>query len=163
MEHIEKVKEMCRAADAEKAERLREIKNRKGGNRVFWINGADRWNHDSLEMLIDNARRSHQEEAKALQDQIDKCRTKTIKGNTYWYQWSPEKGDHIYRGKEDPRPPLKQKLKKLREAQQANLEKMRSCVVKKIDKHYVIDLVKYQEHVQKRLRSGMILVSEVLA
>lgn len=162
MEHIEKVKAMCQAADAEHAKKLSSIRG-KGArtDRVFWINGADRWNHDGLEMLIEDARRSAHDKIRAIEDQINSCNIKNIKGKPYWYQWID--GKHVYKGKEDPRPPLREQLKELHDAQKEKAERMRSCIIKKIDKHYVIDLVKYKEHVQARLGKGMILVSEVLA
>ena len=101
----------------------------------IWINGVD-----DLNCLVERAQNRIESELRALRNKINSFNYKTVKGQKYLYRW--EDGKHIYIGKNDPRPTMEKDIIKLGEKQKQIGETLRTCVLRTIDEHLIIDLNK---------------------
>lgn len=133
----------------------------KINNTTLWINGADKHNWQGLPNTIDTAEREYNQRIRALEARISSCNQKEIKGSKYWYEW--QDGQHKYRGKTDPRPPYEAQVQQLQDELKKKIEPMKSCIIKTVGKHLVIDVSLYREHVSKKTIGDQVNIGEVLA
>lgn len=129
-------------------------------NLGIWVRGADPHHFEGLEHAIRNTQRSFDREMRELKTRIQQHHVKTIKGQEYIY--SKYNGETRYHGKHDPRPELQERLDKLEDGLKDKEKAMRSCVIKKIGDHYVIDLETFKKEI-KGTNADIIKLGEVLS
>jgi hypothetical protein len=130
-------------------------------DRALWINGAGGELIDgSLESFIRAKRQVLRREISALEEKASRYHTKTIKGNTYWY--FVEAGKWKFSGKEDPRPEIMRQAKEIESRIKPLEERMRSCIIKRLDQHLVIDLGLFKKNVCRDVPERIVPVSRIL-
>jgi hypothetical protein len=130
-------------------------------DRALWIDGAGGELIDgSLESFIRAKRQVLRREISALEEKASRYHTKTIKGNTYWY--FVESGSWKFSGKEDPRSAIMKQIIEIKAKIKPMEERMRSCVIKRLDRHLVIDLGLFKKHVCRDVPGRIVPVSRIL-
>ena len=133
--------------------------NKKINNLGLWIKGADRHNFEGLEHAIDAVSRDYDSQVRELRTRVQQHHIKTIKGQDYIY--SKYNGETHYHGKNDPRPELEERAHLLELEAAEKVADMRSCVIKQIGDHYVVNLEQFKKHI-KGSRADLVKLSEVL-
>jgi len=134
-------------------------------NKMIWVNGNQPgWGRDSLQGYIYQAKSDFDDRIRNLQDQVNSFSVKTNSGRKYWYQWV---GRWKYVGavdkNKDPAAGLKKDIESLRAERKNVSESIRSCIIKPLGKHLLIDTAIFKTHVDKRLPDNIIKLEDVIA
>lgn len=130
-----------------------------GTERALWINGAGGELIDnSLEYYVCQKRNALRRDISVLRQKASRYHTKKIKNNVYWY--FVENGKWKFVGKEDPRPDIMRQVAEIETRIKPLEERMRSCIIKKIGRHLVVDLSIVKKEIPAA-RAEIIPVSEV--
>lgn len=140
--------------------------NKKINPLAIWVDGnGHSYGSDTLKGRIYEAESDLDSEIRSLQDQLHSFSKKPRRGREYWYQWI--NGAWKYVGavdaKHDPRTGIESRIGALRQDKRVSRDLIKSCVIKELGKHLLIDMEKFRAHVDKRLPGNIILVKDVIS
>lgn len=135
-------------------------------NLAIWVDGnGHSYGPDTLQGRVYVRESNITDDIKELERQFHSFSKKKRRGREYWYQW--DNGSWKYVGpvdaRHDPREDIETRIEARREHRQRTKELMKSCVIKELGNHLLIDIEKYREHVDKKLPGNIILVKDVVS
>lgn len=135
-------------------------------SRAIWIEGNSRdWGEDTLKDRISTMESNIEREIRELRDQVNSFSQKERRGGKkYWYRWSNGSWKYVGPVKpgEDPRAGLEAQIAKLEANREHRKAQARSCVVKELGSHLLIDIALFRAHVDKKLPDNTIKLEDVI-
>lgn len=128
---------------------------RVSDNAALWIDGQT-----DLDEIIRESARQFEGQVYHQQQAINHINTKTVKGKIYFYMWNMETQKHDYKGREDPTPAYRVRIKEIQAQAKARELELRSGVITKINSHYIIDLSKIK--FKRKARHEIIRLSRLI-
>jgi len=138
-------------------------------NVMIWVDGNGHgYGTDNLNGLIYLAEHEIEQQIREARDQVNFFAKKERRGGKlYWYQWLPPTQSWKYIGVvgkgEDPRTPYRKRLSELEQHLENKKALMKSCVIKKLGRHLLIDIAAFREHVDKKLPGNIIKLEDVIS
>lgn len=134
--------------------------------RAFWVGGGEPCGTGGLQDFICEAENVFGERISELDRRIQAHKQKERKGILYWYFWNGERGEWLYCGRGDPRPPLIKERDELVKKMEQKIASMRSCVIAEIKagytKHLIVDIELFQANIQKKLLPEIVPISTMI-